>query len=835
MDHPYIKFTYIPNPPQTTIRTILNNIKAISPEFSVEIVHPITLEERSKQMAAAERKKILYRAIFSVVAAIPTFILGIVGMSLLPKTNSFRVYLDEPLWVGSVSRVTWAMFIISTFVYFYSANVFHTKAYKEITSLWRPGTSWRRRLFKFGSMNLLMSLGTTISYFASIALLILAAHSENSTMAMQHHGQGGYTTTYFDSVVFLTMFLLLGRLLEAFSKAKTASAVSLLGKLRPDTVHLVEDYSGPGQQTESSQVVSIDLIEAGDYIKILPGMSPPADSIVVEGKSSWDESALTGESLPVEHGIGQQIYAGTINTGGVPVIAKVVAVEGSSMLDQIVEAVRQGQLHRAPIERVADRITGIFVPFVTLIAIITWVVWLGLGLSGKLPESYLDIEVGGWTVWALQFAIAVFVVACPCGIGLAAPTALFVGTGLAAKYGILAKGGGEAFQEGSRIDVICFDKTGTLTEGGEPKVTHEKVIFNNNGDASISENLPLRQIARDLELSSTHPLGIAIRNHVESDPAKNIQNPILVSQDLTETSGRGLKGSILHHHLTGNICEALIGSEKFMRENVSDDDHTLDDESIQAEIHEWKQQGNSIVFVGVRSLDDTKFKPALVMAVADKIRDEAPFVIKKLQSMGIETWMITGDNHVTAAAVAAQVNIPENQVIAEVLPSQKADKIKFLQKTLTSKRNSGRAVVAMVGDGINDAPSLSAADVGIAIGSGSDIALSSAKFVLLQKPTVLTTSGDDGETTEVKADYLSSILTLIDLSRTVFRRIKFNFAWALVYNCVAIPIAAGVIYPYKNSRLDPVWAALAMALSSVSVITSSLLLKFYKPPSISKI
>ena len=178
-------------------------------------------------MAAAERKKILYRAIFSVVAAIPTFILGIVGMSLLPKTNSFRVYLDEPLWVGSVSRVTWAMFIISTFVYFYSANVFHTKAYKEITSLWRPGTSWRRRLFKFGSMNLLMSLGTTISYFASIALLILAAHSENSTMAMQHHGQGGYTTTYFDSVVFLTMFLLLGRLLEAFSKAKTASAVSL--------------------------------------------------------------------------------------------------------------------------------------------------------------------------------------------------------------------------------------------------------------------------------------------------------------------------------------------------------------------------------------------------------------------------------------------------------------------------------------------------------------------------------------------------------------------------------------------------------------------------------
>lgn len=833
MDHPYIKFTYIPNPPQTTIRTVLDQIKAISPEFVVEIVHPMTLEERSKQMAAAERKKILYRTIFSVIAAIPTFILGIVGMSLLPKTNGFRVYLDEPLWVGSVSRVTWAMFIISSCVYFYSANVFHSKAYKEITSLWRSGISWKRRLFKFGSMNLLMSLGTTISYFASIALLILAARSKNSTMAMQHHGQGGYTTTYFDSVVFLTMFLLLGRLLEAYSKAKTASAVSLLGKLRPDTVHLIEDYSESGQQTESSKVVSIDLIETGDYIKILPGMAPPADSIVVEGKSSWDESALTGESLPVEHGIGQQIYAGTINTGGIPVIAKIVAVEGSSMLDQIVEAVRQGQLHRAPIERVADKITGVFVPIVTFIAIITWAIWLGLGLSGKLPESYLDIEIGGWTVWALQFAIAVFVVACPCGIGLAAPTALFVGTGLAAKYGILAKGGGEAFQEGSRIDVICFDKTGTLTEGGEPKVTHEKVIFNGYGDISANKTLPLLQIARDLELSSTHPLGIAIRNYVEADAAKNIKSPILVSQDLTETPGRGLKGNIVRHDFTGGICEALIGNEKFMRENLDADDQTIDNESIQSDLHTWKQQGNSIVFVGVRFLNEVKFKPALVLAIADKIRDEAPFVVKKLQDMGIKTWMITGDNHVTAAAVAAQVNIPEDQVIADVLPSEKADKIKFLQKTLTSNASTGRAVVAMVGDGINDAPSLSTADVGIAIGTGSDIALSSAKFVLLQKPTISrATSGHDSNAN--KADYLSSILTLIDLSRTTFRRVKFNFAWALVYNCVAIPIAAGVIYPYKNSRLDPVWAALAMALSSVSVITSSLLLKLYKPPSISK-
>lgn len=812
MDDPYIKFTYIPNVPQTTIRTILADIKAISPEFDVKIVHPITLEQRSQAMARAERKRLLYRAIFAVVAAIPTFVLGIVGMSLLPKTNGLRVYLDEPIWAGSVSRVTWAMFIISSCVYFYSANAFHTKALKEVRSLWRRGVSWKRRLFKFGSMNLLMSLGTSVSYFASIALLILAARSKNSGMGVhmtqdENGKHQGYTTTYFDSVVFLTMFLLLGRLLEAFSKAKTASAVSLLGKLRPDTVNLIENYEGPGTTPESS-LVSIDFVEAGDYIRILPGMSPPADSIVMEGKSSWDESALTGESLPVEHGPGQQIYAGTINTGGIPVIAKILAVEGASMLDQIVDAVRQGQLHRAPIERAADKITGIFVPIVTLIAVLTWVIWLALGYGGALPESYLDIDIGGWAVWSLQFAIAVFVVACPCGIGLAAPTALFVGTGLAAKYGILAKGGGEAFQEGSRIDVICFDKTGTLTEGGEPKVTNELVMLK-------KENAPLLQIARDLELSSTHPLGTAVRNYVEADAEKNLLHPILVSRDLAEVSGRGLRGSIPETSLSGGICEAIIGNEAFFTENGA----SLSEEDA-ATIHQWKEEAKSVVLLAVRFEGTEAFVPALALAVSDKLRDEAPAVVNELQTKhGIQVWMITGDNPVTAKAVAHQVGIAPDQVIAGVLPSEKADKVRYLQRTLKSTRNS-RAIVGMVGDGVNDAPSLSAADVGIAIGSGSDIAVSSAKFVLLQQTD--------------SVDYLSSILVLIDLSRATFRRVKFNFAWALVYNCIAIPIAAGVIYPYKNSRLDPVWAALAMALSSVSVIASSLLLKLYKPPSLKK-
>lgn len=810
MENPYIQFTYVPNLPETTIRTILAQIKDISPDFIIKIVHPPTLEERSQAFAKIERRKLLNRAIFSIIAAVPTFIIGIVGMSLLPKTNKMRIYLDEPMWVGSVSRATWALFIISTFVYFYSANAFHSKALIELRALWRKGVPWKRRIFKFGSMNLLMSLGTSIAYFASIALLGLAAKSNNSGMgAHMDMSKMGYTTTYFDSVVFLTMFLLLGRLLEAFSKARTASAVSLLSKLRPDNVNLIENYTGP-ESSSNSTVVPIDLIEVGDYIRILPGMSPPADSIVVEGKSSWDESALTGESLPVEHGVGQQIYAGTINVGGVPITAKVVAVEGSSMLDQIVNAVREGQLHRAPIERTADTITGIFVPVVTSIAVLTWIIWLSLGYSGTLPESYLDIELGSWAVWSLQFAIAVFVVACPCGIGLAAPTALFVGTGLAAKYGILAKGGGEAFQEGSRIDVICFDKTGTLTEGGEPKVTDELTMLK-------EENIPLLQLARDLELTSTHPLGIAVRNFVEAEPEKNILHPVLVSQDLSEVSGRGLRGRLASPELAGGVCEAIIGNEAFLNENGA----ILTAENADI-IHNWKKEAKSVVILAVRFSDQTNFVPALGLAVADKLRDEAPGVIKALQNEhNIKTWMITGDNPVTAAAVAAQVGIPADQVIAGVLPSEKADKVRYLQRTLKNKSNN-RAIVAMVGDGINDAPSLSAADVGIAIGSGSDIAVSSAKFVLLQQQGT------------GKTDYLSSILVLIDLSRTTFRRVKFNFAWALVYNTIAIPVAAGVIYPYKNSRLDPVWASLAMALSSVSVILSSLALKRYKPPSARK-
>src|SRR5271169_5644420 len=290
-----------------------------------------------------------------------------------------------------------------------------------------------------------------------------------------------------------------GRYLEAYTKHKAADAVSLLAGLRPTEAIL--DTVGEGER------IPTDLLEVGDIVKVPNGSSPPGDGVIISGSSKFDESSLTGESRPAHKGVGDTVYVGTMNVGGV-VTVKLDAIGGSSMLDKIVDIVRQGQSNRAPIERFADTLTGYFVPVIVLIAILTWVIWLSLGLSDSLPTGYLDVDEGGWVIWSLQFAIAVFVIACPCGIGLAAPTACFVGSGLAAKYGILVQGGGEAFQEASLVDCVVFDKTGTLTEGGEPKVTDSEIF-------AEDRNLTLR-MANALEIASTHTLALAIRNFTKS-------------------------------------------------------------------------------------------------------------------------------------------------------------------------------------------------------------------------------------------------------------------------------------------------------------------------------
>ncbi|KAK4945093.1 hypothetical protein LTR28_008092, partial [Elasticomyces elasticus] len=326
---------------------------------------------------------------------------------------------------------------MATPVYFFAADVFHVRALKELRAMWRPNskTPLLSRFYRFGSMNMLMSLGTTIAYFSSIAELAIAATSSTAMKPMNGVTSRVTGSSYFDSVVFLTMFLLIGRFLEAYSKAKTGDAVTSLGKLRP-TEAILMDPTGfltlsQEQSTSSAQrtqKVAVDLLEVGDVVKVLHGGSPPCDGVVVDGESKFDESSLTGESRLVAKRVGDEVFSGTVNKDS-PISVQISSVSGTSMLDQIVRVVREGQTRRAPIERVADAITGRFVPFVVLVGVSTWIIWLALGLSGALPESYRDTDVGGWPLWSLQFSIAVFVIACPCGIGLAAPTALFVGGG----------------------------------------------------------------------------------------------------------------------------------------------------------------------------------------------------------------------------------------------------------------------------------------------------------------------------------------------------------------------------------------------------------------------
>lgn len=818
LNSPITRITYTPAVPGFTIRNIVATVSAADPAIQPSIYHPPTLEERSRKIHAHEQLRILIRVVLTFIIAIPTLIIGIIFMSLVSSNNTGRQFLMHPLRAG-VSRAQWALFIMATPVYFLCADVFHLRALKELRAMWRPGstTPFMQRFYRFGSMNMLMSLGTSIAYISSVAQLIASG--------VNPPAKPNESSFYFDSVVFLTLFLLIGRLIEAYSKSKTGDAITMLGKLRPteailleleaankpevssnDPLNDVQVVANPSVETLKS--VNVDLLEFGDIVKVLHGASPPRDGTVIQGQTKFDESSLTGESKLIKKTIGDALFSGTVNKDS-PVSMKITGIAGSSMLDQIIKAVREGQTKRAPMERVADTLTSYFVPSITFLAILVWVIWLSLGVSGSLPADYLGSESGGWVAWSLQFAIAVFVVACPCGLALAAPTALFVGGGLAAKYGILVKGGGEAFEKASRLDCVVFDKTGTLTVGGEPVVTHSETFLENLG--SISEG-DIFGLVHSLEGNSSHTIAKALVSFCRTkDP-----NSFAIA-NVDEIPGYGLKG--MHRTTSGDQVEILIGSEPLLNKNK-----VPISESAQSALGEWKSGGKSIALAAIRTIDSKNVKNtdagtwqlAAIFAISDPVRPESRGIIEAFRQRGTDVWMLSGDNQITANAIGAELGIKLGNIIAGVLPSQKAEKIQFLQKSLKARSSSGkehtqkRALVAMVGDGINDSPALTTADVGIAIGSGSDIAISSAEFVLV-------------------SSNLNALITLLDLSKFVFRRIKFNFGWALVYNMIALPVAAGVLFPVvshgKHVRLDPVWASLAMAASSISVVMSSLALR----------
>ncbi|EZF34790.1 hypothetical protein H109_00686 [Trichophyton interdigitale MR816] len=818
LEEPILTLSYIPNSPTLTVRNIIATIDGANEAFTASVYHPPTIEDRSRAMQMHEQKRLLLRLLFTFIVGIPEFLIGILWMSIVPKSNSIRRYLEEPMWIGSVSRAEWALFILTTPVMFFGTDVFHARAFKEIRALWRPGSRVPilRRFYRFGSMNMLISAGTMVAYFASLAVLIL-----KSRIPAKGH-EPGEIATYFDTVVFLTLFILVGRALEAYSKAKTGDAVAMLGKLRPSDAILVLDHVLSGQadpNNSSIQRVPVDLLDIGDIVVIPHGGSPPADGNITGTDSyKFDESSLTGESMPATKSKGDKVFSGSVNVGR-PVSIEITDLGSTSMLDQIVAVVREGQAKRAPVERIADAITGYFVPTITLIAILTFIVWLSLGQSGVLPPDYLDSEQGGWPFWSLQFAIAVFVVACPCGLALAAPTALFVGGGLAAKRGILVRGGGEAFQEASRLDSIVFDKTGTLTEGGALKVSDHEVLITDESDRQIAWAL-----GKALEESSTHPIARAIVEFCSDKTAITVKQT-----SVEEIPGHGMKGSFTVH-LDGNDqaleYEASIGNQRLVDLLCGEDPDLYFLPSILSRYH---SAGKSSAVLSIRKASGTaKFAPAIIFATSDPLRQEAAQVVSQLQARNIDVHMCTGDNAITAHAVASVLGIPRSNVIANVLPSQKAEYIKKVQNnelgvraqlSTNSKAKTRRSIVAFVGDGTNDSPALAAADVSIAMASGSDVAVNTAGFILLNSD-------------------LNTILDLCKLSRRVFNRVRWNFLWAAIYNVSLIPVAAGVFYPIVSGhtvrdgivmnnhwRLDPVWAALAMALSSVSVVCSSLALR----------
>lgn len=808
---PIIRASYVPNAPHFTIRSIIATIDAINPNFSTNMYTPPSIEQRSHVMQKHEQRRLMIRLLFSFIVGIPTFLVGVVWMSLVPPTNNVRRFFEQEVWAGTVTRADWALFILATPVFFLAADVFHVRAMKEIRILWRRGSKVPvlQRFYRFGSMNLLVSSGTSIAYFASVAVLGI-----NATASSHSPRQ---SSTYFDSVVFLTFFILIGRYLEAYSKAKTGNAVGMLGNLRPQEAVIVtssvdaspkdwaSEVSEQNEKDEKHMIrtkrINTDLLEVGDIVIVTHGSSPPADGIVVEGSTKFNESSLTGEARAVPKVLGDIVFSGAINVGG-PISIRITEVGGTSMLDQIVAVVREGQTKRAPVERVVDLVIGYFVPFITALAITTFVVWLSLGLSGALSTRYLGSQQGGWAFWSLEFAIAVFVVACPCGIGLAAPTALFVGSGLAASHGILVRGGGEAFQEASNIDAVVFDKTGTLTEGGDLRVTdHEMLVEGDVAEIAWS-------ITKTLEENSSHPLARAIVEY-----SSKLANHPIETSSITEEPGLGLRGTfttsaqITYEAALGS--EALIASQNPAPPNLPHFMNTT--------LSQWKSSSKSVALLALRNLThpDQPWTLALLFAISDPIRPTAFTTISTLQASSIPVYILTGDNPATAAAVANTLSIPPDHVFAGVLPTEKADKIRWLQTHAPSRRTGlfrskkPHATIAFIGDGINDAPALSTADVSISLSSASDIAVHSSSFILLSSS-------------------LESVITLFQLSERVFRRVKLNFGWAVVYNVILIPVAAGVCFRVREGgwRLSPVWGSAAMAGSSLCVVMSSLALRW---------
>lgn len=590
-----------------------------------------------------------------------------------------------------------------------------------------------KTLFK-GSPNMdsLIAIGTS----ASILYGLFAIYKISQ-------GNMEYTKDlYFESAATIITLILLGKYLEAKTKGKTSETIKKLMMLSPKNARVIYQ--------DKEVEIPIDEVEVGDIVIVRPGEKIPVDGIIVEGTTTIDESMLTGESMPVLKKAGDEVIGASINKNG-SIKFKATKVGQDTTLSQIIKLVEGAQGSKAPIARLADIISGYFVPIVILIAFISGISWF---ISGK------------GTIFSLTIFISVLVIACPCALGLATPTAIMVGSGKGAEYGVLIKSG-TALELTHKINTIVFDKTGTITEG-KPKVTD---IFS----FGIDEN-NLLMYAASCENSSEHPLGEAI---VKEGLNRGLN--LIPVKEFLSIPGHGIKASVNGHNI-------LLGNKKLMK------DMNVDINKAEGKFDDLASEGKTPMFIAIDG------KISGIIAVSDVVKENSKKAIKKLHEMGIEVAMITGDNKKTAEAIAKQVGI--DRVFAEVLPQDKAMEVKKLQ-------DEGKKV-AMVGDGINDAPALAQSDVGIAIGSGTDIAIESADIILM------------------KSDILD-VVTSIQLSKATIKNIKQNLFWAFGYNTLGIPIAAGVLTLFGGPRLNPMIAAAAMSFSSVSVLLNALRLKGFKP------
>lgn len=606
-----------------------------------------------------------------------------------------------------------------------------------------------RRFYKIGIRQLIMrspSMDSLIATGTGSAILYSIYGTYKIYSGDVHYAHA----LYYESGVVILALILLGKYLEGVSKGKTSEAIKKLMSLKSKKATLIRD----------GKFISVDIeeVEVGELVLVKPGESIPVDGVVIEGQSSVDESMLTGESIPVDKSVGDKVFGASINKNGSMQI-KVEATGKDTVISKIIKLVENAQGSKAPIAKIADKVSGYFVPVVMVIAIISGVTWYILGSRG-IVEIY-----EAPSIFALTIFVAVMVIACPCSLGLATPTAIMVGTGRGAELGVLIKSG-EALEKAHKVDTIVFDKTGTITEG-KPKVT-DILVFNSMDEDEILA------IAGALEEHSEHPLGEAI---VEAGKEKDLIFPKL--KDFKSITGKGVVGII-------DEKKVLIGNKKLMQEF----EIVIEKDEI---LNNLASQGKTPMYLAIDK------ELVGVIAVADILKPEAIQTIKLLQQRGYHVGMITGDNRITADAIGKQVGI--DIIFAEVTPEEKYLKVKELQK-------QGKNV-AMVGDGINDSPALVQANIGIAIGGGTDIAMESADIVLMKRN-------------------LGDVITAMELSHAVIKNIKENLFWAFIYNTVGIPVAAGVLYPLTGHLLNPMIAGAAMAMSSVSVVSNALRLRKFK-------